>query len=437
MLGGQNLRPLSRKAPEDRETPLFKNAGIPLVTTFANNNTQLFADEAKAAVHGLRRAFADLLFAMEADPDGPQDISRRFGLDKTLTWRIARVIREEDAWEALHHIPRRPSVGLFLEAMKKAGAKQELVDDVWGALSRFEQFVEIHSGDRDTLEMMASSKSRKSSAKRIEGFRKTAYDANSAIWGIRAKAQVNTHILMPGDNEGMLTIGTVCGLVDFRRLRANTPWAIASITAWDGHEVNNVSGEIFQPIDKSVKKHEAPLLREFCSQPLPDMRVIEQPKGIFRYMLAEGPVGNTAAATVFLGYLQQNAVPSTRVYAEEIGEHGAYLSTPVEEFIHDIFIHRELDFAKSPVAAVYSQLPGGPLYPSYREAATMPLPQDVIDFGCPPEMTTPEIHAYRDMISTATHRAGFPLEDFHAYRYRLRFPPIPTLALLRHPLLPA
>ena len=39
------------------------------------------------------------------------------------------------------------------------------------------------------------------------------------------------------------------------------------------------------------------------------------------------------------------------------------------------------------------------------------------------------------MVDYAAEGMGWTLRDFHAYRYRLRFPPIPTLCLYRYALL--
>src|SRR5262245_57426783 len=98
-------------------------------------------DRSKATVHGLRRALSEILTSVGADSSQPQEMSRRFGLDKTLTWRIARVVREEDALEAVPHIPRKPSMRLFLTAMERSGASNAQVESVWKALSEFEQFI--------------------------------------------------------------------------------------------------------------------------------------------------------------------------------------------------------------------------------------------------------------------------------------------------------
>lgn len=407
--------------------------------TLSTIESRTFLDDGKTAVNGLRRALAEVLGSVQADPDEPQELSRRFGLDKTLTWRIARVVREEDAWEAVQHIPRRPSIQIFASAMAKHGAARESVESLWKALDVFESFVETHSGDRETLEMMASSAARKSASKRLEAFRKSGFQANSAVWGVSAKVQLGLKYMIPGRNPGFVTLATICGLVDFRRLRAHTPWAMASIHSWRAAGTNDTE-EYRQRVMPMVADPSNPssiLLPHFCSSPLAEIRILENPPGTMRHMLAEGPVGNTAAATVYMGWTIEDCAPTHQTIPDETGDHIVLLSTPVEELIHDIYIHKDLAFAMNPTAHVYSQLPGGPQYPSAGpDAPQLPMPVEVIDLGVPTQVVTPEVPGYHEISEFGAQSIGCALTDFRAFRYRLRYPPIPTMSILRHALLP-
>lgn len=395
-----------------------------------------FVDHAQSAVHGLRRSLAELLAGVGADPDQPQEISRRFGLDKTLTWRISRVVREEDAWEAVQHIPRRPSFRILLAALSAKGAGAELITEVWRALDEFERFVEVHSGDRETLEIMTSVGARKTAGKRLEAFRKTGFLAASALWGVRASAHVAVHLLYPKPgSEDMLIGAVVCGLVGFRRLRADVPWTIATLSTWDrpGAETNRGS---VRPIDASIQSG-APLLTDFCSRPLPGMISVPEGPTRTRFMIAPGPVGNTASADVMIGWMYEGVTSRYQSTPGECGEHGLNLTTPAELAVQELWIHRSLPFAFNIEHAVYSRLPGGPTFPEHKEHVhPLPVFGEVNDVGCPPDMTVSEVPFYGDMMRWTTGRLGFELSDFRAFRCRLAFPPIPTISVMRHPLLP-
>lgn len=396
-----------------------------------------FLDHGRSVIHLLRRAFASVLQSVGADPDQPQEISRKFGLDKTLTWRIARVVREDDAWEAVAHIPRKPSIAIFVDAMSRQGAPPDKVEALWQAHRDFEQFIETHSGDRETLEMMASGAARKSAAKRLEAFRKNAYVGNSAIWGVHAHAQFSLRLVVPSKSSGMLDLATICGLAGFRRLRSDISWAITSINDWD--QADSPSDRHFSravPLDPTIARGQPPLLREFCTEPLPKISVIEHPPRTFRYMLGGGEIGKTGTANVAMGWVDRGTVPARESYPGERGEHGMNLSTPAEWLIQDVLLHRDLDFARDPHVCVYSQLPGGPQYPTAGpDAAILPVPTEVVDLGSgPPDTTAPQIERYDELVQFAAAQLGHTLSDFFGYRYRLRYPPIPSLAVLSHTL---
>lgn len=379
-----------------------------------------------------------MLESVNADPDQPQEISRRFDLDKTLTWRISRVVREEDAWEAVQHIPRRPSFRLLVKAMEKHGAPSNLIDQLWQALEEFERFVETHSGDRETLEIMSSSASKRTAEKRLEAFRKSGFQASSAIWGVRAKLHLAMNMMAPAATPGMLSMATVCGFMGFRRLRANTPWSIATMRGWHGETMDDTEyHQHARPLRADTPRDVGMLLTDFCSEPRPEIEIVEKPVHSHRYMLKAGPVGNTGAANIFLGWKFDNAAPIEQTFSGETGDHVVMLMTPAEELVHDFVIHKSLGFGRELTAHMYSQLPGGPLYPQINEPwHQLPVSSDIADLGeAPPELTPLQVPNYREMVDLAARSLGYTIDDFCAFRYRLSCPPIPAASVLRHPLL--
>jgi hypothetical protein len=396
-----------------------------------------FQDDGRTAVHGLRRALAGVLASVGADADQPQEISRKYGLDKTLTWRISRVVREEDVWEAVQHIPRRPSMRIFARAMAKHGAAEESVESLWKAVEEFERFIETHSGDRETLEMMASPAGRRSAARRMENFRKAGYQAGAAVWGVCTRTQIKVHFVAPSKVKDRLDVSIISALVDFKRLRADVPWAVGFMSQWDVNEGFGTDLAPWEAVDRSVAPGDIPLMQEFCSDPLPIIEKTQLRPGLVRYMLTKGPVGSTAASTIVLGWRYPAAVSVHQSYPGETGEYRVDLTTPAQGAINDVYIHRDLKFALNPTAHVYSALPGGAQYnEGAGNAVTLPVPCEVVDLGTPPQTVTPELQAFGEIVSATAKQAGHSLADFLGYRHRLTYPPIPCIAVLRHALLP-
>jgi hypothetical protein len=226
------------------------------------------------------------------------------------------------------------------------------------------------------------------------------------------------------------------GLADFRRLRRDAVWAIAATRKIEDDGTLMPIGSI-EPIDLDyLGDDKPPLFGEFCSKPLPDINIEVGADGLMRYQLLEGPVGNTAAATCIVGILGRRFVRRTRAENDTIGEHGARLYTPTELALHDLFVHRDLTYALTPEIYLYSQLPSMPSYPACgRDKGVLPLWEKVQSLGnSPPDALTPELPQYRHMIQRVFERAGWNANDFFGFRFRMRYPPIPTLAILRYEL---
>lgn len=394
-----------------------------------------FAEDAKSVLHEMRTSLAALVEAVGADPAQPQEMSRRFGLDKTLTWKIARVVCGDDTLSAAAHMPGRAGLATFIDALVRAGAPAERATPVREAMDRFERLVNTHSGDRGTLEIMLGGVSDHLARKRNESFRKLSFQGNSAIWGVQARTQVSLHFVAPSAAPDTLDVGIVCGLIDFRRLRPDAPWALASRMAIADDGTPDNDRDVI-PMDPALGPSDTPLLKQFCSQPLAGLREVPLQDRRIRYEFAEGPVGNTAAASCFLGWANRNQVSRYRTGTDRFGEHIVSLNTPVETVVHDLYIHRSLAFAIPPRIAVYSQMPGGPVYPrDGRDKGLISLTDEVIDLGAgPPDCTISVVPRCTQMVEFAVKRLGRELAEFHGFRFRLRYPPIPALALFRYEL---
>jgi hypothetical protein len=390
-----------------------------------------FIEEAKGVLQQVRISLNALVEAAGADPSQPQEMARRFSLDKTLTWKIARIVGSEDTWSAAAHIPGRAGLKTFIEALERAGAPRERGESVREAMDRFEELVERHSGDRDTFEIMLGGVSDNLARKQGEAFRKMAYLGNSAIWGVQARMQFSMHLMAPGRKNGdSLDYAVVCGLMDFRRLRQDVPWVVASQMSYtdDGRSRADVP---MAPLDPALSPSDTPVLSEFCSRPMPEIRAVPSANNTTRFEFTEGPIGNTANSTATMGWLLNSTASRYRTPEDRVGESTCMVNTPVETLIHDVYFHRDLNFVYPPKLLVYSRMPGGPTYPYDGPHGQLPVTEDITDLGTPPDTMVPGMPRYGQMVAYATERLGHPLREFHGFRFRLRYPPVPSLVLYR------
>lgn len=408
-------------------------ASTPPLTPAPHSN---FAVHVRDVSHRVRSSLADVLASLGIDPSKPQQLTQRLSLDKSLAWKTSRIVTDTDPKEIIERLPGRAGQKILIRSLETAGASSGSIAAVQSAMDEFERLVSVHAGDRDTLRVMLAALSGDGQSERDEAFRKLAFQGNSSVFGVQARVQLSVRFVSPNAaNPDMLDLGTISGLVDFRRLRSTSSWALASLRGYhdDG---TDWSPERFSPLDPAgVGANGLPVLPAFSSTPLPELRVSRGQNGVVRFELSEGPVGNTSAVTCMSGWWYPGDASAYRTEMDRYGEHFVSFSTPVELAFHDIYVHRSLGFAMNPKLLLYSQLPGGPVYPGDgRDVGLLPIADSVTDLGSPPDLTTPELPRYRQLVEFGITQMGRQVEEFQGYRLRLKYPPIPTLAVFRHDL---
>jgi hypothetical protein len=241
---------------------------------------------------------------------------------------------------------------------------------------------------------------------------------------------------MPGPKKDTAEMVWAGGFVDLLRLRPDVPWADGGAMSWSGPN-SEVAAKI-APLFPEDAVEGVPLIREFCSSPLPRFRTKTALGGIWHFVIADGPFGHTGAVTLARGWRWTETPSIYESTPGECGEHGTLLYTPVELLIQDFLVHRSLTFAHQPPpsASIHSRLPGGPEFPQEGvELTRMPMPEDVVELGSPPSMTAIEIPRYQQLIERVLERLGRTPQEFVGFRHRVRYPTIPTIAVFRHPLL--
>jgi hypothetical protein len=209
-----------------------------------------------------------------------------------------------------------------------------------------------------------------------------AYQGCSAIWGVRARVHTSLHFVAPNrESDRLLDLGVIAGFCDFRRLRSDVAWAVARRATLTTSGVPQSMGSIV-PMAPDLAPADSPILKQFSSTPLPDLRQTQGQGNMTRFELTEGPIGNTAAATCILGWVARGISSRYATDDDIYGEHVVRLSTPVEVLYHDLYVHRDLAFAMKPEIFIYSDLPGGPTFPyDGLERGKLPVMEDVIYLG--------------------------------------------------------
>ena len=407
-----------------------------LLTDHPPRTTDDFPVELERVLSEVRLALADSLAAVGADPTRPQQMARDLKLNKNLTWKVASLLRESDAATASTFLPGEEGLRIVARALRTAGAPETSVHAVENGAAALADLVQAHAGDRATFDLMVGAMSQgEHRVPQLEASRKLAFRGNSAIFGVQARLQLAIFIVAPSQTPNMLDTAIATCLVDLARLRPGVSWNVASRFTYDDDGTYDETQS--QPLDPEFAgTARAPLLPRFCSDPLPELNIMESPDGATRFELPGGPIGRSATITCATGWVFRGTAQAQRSEGNTFGEFGTNLVTPAECVIHELFVHESLTFAHNPKPLLFSQLPGGRTYPSSgAQSVRIPLAEQLEALvGDPTRGILPEYADYRALLHEVFGRLQWSPNNFRGFRMRLRYPPIPTMLVSRFPL---
>jgi hypothetical protein len=385
----------------------------------------------------VRSALVSVLEAAGGYGPRVKDVCDALHVHRKLGWQIAKVACHASPFVAARFMPPPGGVKTFLEAAVARHVPTPLVERARTAFTDFERFVAVHAGDRASLEMMLGSCSPDLNGAAQLTARKAAFTGNSAIFGAQARAHLVAAFVYPSSKRGWFDVARLHSLVEFRRNRPNVPWVIARTRTADD-DYRQRFPEAREPLAVAPgggASSGVPLLPQFCSTPLPQLRRRLDASGWVIEELVETAVGKTGALTLVTGELTRE---TARTYKSKHTQHmdwGVWVTTPCEVLVFDQFIHEGL-FPPAPrEVRLYANL----VDPArFADGQLLPVFERVETPGCGLEVVhTPDVPRYGEMARYVFERLGWDPAQFELYRLRMQFPPIPTAAVVRHVLWPS
>lgn len=388
-----------------------------------------FGVAAEGAIRSAQSALAALIDEVGLGGSRAVDLARSLKLDKTLAWKLSRFTEQSDPTAAFKHLPGQSGVEIVVRAAGDLGVPEQRLEEVRRADSHLRGFVRKHAGDRRTFEAMLAGARPDPQTEAEE--RKAFYKAGSAIWGVRARAQLLTLALSPSAKDpGRIDVVQVSGFVDFERLRPDVPWVIRRLRV---HEDDGSSSGTFErePLDPEgagqTRGVDRPLslMPAFCTKPMPAIRQRVGASGWLYDELAPGDVGRKGATTVIAGERYHGALPRYRTEDNTEGRYILTIRTPIERVQFDLLLHPDLTNFRWPTVLVTGNLeerisservPGRELFPER-----------------PAESVTPGVSAafgagldYTSLVADAFTRAGWgDASTYRCYRALIEYPPAP------------
>lgn len=390
-------------------------------------------EESRFALQSLRRALIEMYDSVGADPSVPQDVSRRFDLNRNLTWKLARVIGAPDPLAALNHLPGQAGMELAIEAFERAGAPPAITESVRSAMSEFAAVVKEHAGDREQLELTLESMGMiEADAATISG-RELAFRGNSSVWGVQARTRLTTTMVAPG-KPGTHDYIMLSGLVGLRRLRPSVEWRLVRAQVYTDASALMNDGPGMDQIERKQAGDLPLVVKEFCSPNMPALLAKPGPDGI-EICLPGGQVGNRGAFDCYFGYIYRG-IPCTPSPDNLHGSAAAPVTLPVESLVFDLIVHKGVKMPNMPEVAMYGFPQGGPDGPAAQtESNRLPLQERLVELaGSPPALATQAVPGLSKMGNALYARMGWNPADFRGLRLVVKHPPMGSRVVMKWPL---
>ena len=388
-----------------------------------------FETAAKRALERLRGATKSTIESAGLGDVNSLALSRKLAIDKSLSWRMVRFVEEPNAFSASKHLPGVAGLRIFARAVNAAGATAASVAQFDAALAELEGVIAKHAGTRSAFRALLTHCTDEPQADdRAIGFRRGAFEANAALWGIQARTRLMMAFLTVGE-RGAVDVALVSGFLGLRRSRRDLSWPVARRRVL-GHEGRSSAG-VALPLDPSVALDAAPMLSEYSTIRGGSLRPIGTDHG-FWYELPEGDIGLRGAVDCVFGERLPGAGPALRDGAVEDAEVMLRVDLPVEHVLFEVFIERAIPVTGTPTVSQYSLLTGGSgEHSPDRERGRIPCADQVQELGNDPRTwSTPVAPRHWEMVNDCMQWLSRTPADFAVHRVSMQWPLMPTAVVL-------
>jgi hypothetical protein len=391
-----------------------------------------FSEAASAAVSDLQRACAVLLSAVGGGVSRAVDLERGLGLDKRLAWQVFRLARASEPLSEAANIPVSTSMRRLLAAAAKASVRADAISGVAAAFDRFEKFVGEHAGGRAEFVSTTRGLGHGADARAELNLRKALFRGNAEVWGVQAALLARTLIFHPSLSgpKGVQDSILIRGDVGLRRLRPGAPLTINAFERLDNEPVSAgaPTGDGVDwpgaPPPESRRIGTFEVLREFSTDPLPEMNSTKNEDGSFETELIFPPSGRKGAITL---YAFQHTVGACS--GEQSQNSSCFLvREPAEALMDEILVPTGWGDHGTARALVYGSRAMPERVGERRPKDLLPQRETAAHLGAfetsPPITGSPR---HSEAVASVLRRVGWMGTKFDVYRCVVQYPILHTL----------
>lgn len=383
------------------------------------------AAELEARIHdvgeALGRGLGRVVDAVEGAPQGPQALARVLGLDKVLTSRLLRAVRQRDPIAVLHHVPGPEPLRRFLRAAARRGAGTDTVSAGEEAVRAFEGLLSRDVGDRSALDAILAAWLPEARSEFVTRRKQSAYKAMSQLRGCSVDLDLSAVFFHPARDGTRLDVVWVVGMFGLRRLRPGVGVKLSSrrITGAGGERApTTLDGEPLEGADRGR-------LDQFCAAPPGEFHA-QRAGELLHYTLGGGSFG--PASAVDLCFAEVNEAEIARYVDPALRRRGyAYsdVAVPARRLVFDVFVDRDVYPGSEPELAVYDTAIHGvaDVNDRARDIDRLDLGDRIVPLGTGTSgLRLPDAPRYVDLIRHVHERRGWDPELFRCYRVSVDYP---------------
>lgn len=371
-----------------------------------------------------------VLAVIEAVPEPIRksaDLQHALRLDKALAWNVYNLATAVDPLGSAPFIPGEGRMKKFLLAAGKRGVPPELTSGVMRAFADFEHFVETAAADRASFVSMVRDIHGAEAGKDDLKHKRAAFRANRHIYGVHAAATVQPIFIHPSrvdpDRQDMVA---VIGHVDIQQSRANTNLLNEILVS---HGMAKGAGAYFyrplppQEATAGEVRGEDYLLKEFCTEPLPEFRTLADNNRMLTQARSR-VMGSKGSSTYFFAHYSEN--PPTANPDPEQSFIDTIISVPTEVFVRDIWLHKSYWPRVRPAVHVYGRRTLQLSLFSDMSDDELATEERLTELGGGPggvnKAFLPEMPRYVELVRHVADRVGWDINEFQAIRCRVEYP---------------
>ena len=397
--------------------------------------TSTFQTDATTALTAVQQSLSVLIKAIGKDLHRPTDLQRSLRIDSKLSWQVFNIINETDPLAAAKLVPGQPSLKRLLRAAQSHGASRAMADGVCKAIDAFQSVVECHAEDRIEFDFMASSIASASSAASAElAFRRTAFRAESHIWGQCTDIIAATTIVRRGPTAATTD---ECTLVNKRACRRLRPDAPRSVFAYRNYGASGTPAERFRlPLDApSAERYGAHILPRFCSQPIPTFRTWQRPDGYYAVDVLSDEIGHRSAVSLTFGNIFRNCPLAAGLHGEPTYHTDMRLIAPARLALCYLLVHRPSLGQVSPTLHTFRSSPGDENPRVALSVQQINTREQIIHRGIGPKAWhSPDLNSHENMVQSALDELGWNPAEFDTYSLRIEYPILHSVIRIQFPL---